>query len=150
MTRSRRWRKAILATLLGWAAGFVATSPFQIVEVLRNSGPNFPLLVSALGYGFAVWLLITFAGVAIIWICAVLPIALFVPAHWLLEHRAWVIIASMGLSLLLVGYKVHVWTHFYHDGVGLMNFWIYACFAVVFSGVTAYCYLRFLSREQTA
>ena len=67
MTRSRRWHKATQATLLGWAAGFVATSPVQIVEVLRNSGPDFRLLVAALGYGFAVWLLITFAGVVLAW-----------------------------------------------------------------------------------
>lgn len=150
MTRSRRWRKATLATLLGWAAGFVATSPFQIVEVLRNSGPDFQLLFSALGYGFAVWLLITFAGVAIVWVCAVLPIALFVSAKWLLARRGWVIATSIVASLIAVSYKVHVWTHFYHDGVGLMNFWIYTCFAAVFSGITAYSYLRVLARDQTA
>src|SRR5580704_8680559 len=102
MTRSRRWRKATLATLLGWAAGFVATTPFQIVEVLRNSGPDLQLLISALGYGFAVWLLITFAAVVIIWACVVLPVALFVSESWLLARRGLVITASIGLSLLLV------------------------------------------------
>jgi hypothetical protein len=149
MTRSRRWRKATLATFLGWVSGFAATSPFQIAEVLRNSGPNFQLLFSALGYGFAVWLLITLAGVAIVWACAVLPIALFVSELWLLARSPWVIAGSIGASLLAVSYKVHVWTHFYHDGIGLTNFWIYACFATVFSGVTAYYYLRFLAHEQT-
>jgi hypothetical protein len=147
MTRSLRCRKATWAALLGWAAGFAATTPFQIVEVLRNSGPDLQLLISALGYGFAVWLLITFAAVVIIWACVVLPVALFVSESWLLARRGLVITASIGLSLLLVSYKVHVWTHFYHDGVGLMNFWVYACFAAVFSGVTAYRYLQLLARE---
>jgi hypothetical protein len=150
MTRSRRWHKATQATLLGWAAGFVATSPVQIVEVLRNSGPDFRLLVAALGYGFAVWLLITFAGVVLAWTCLVVPIALFVDEGLLLRHRTGVILASICLGLAAVGYKVHVWGHFEHDGIGLMNFWIYACFVVVFAGITAYYYLRFLAREQGA
>src|ERR1700743_3511804 len=113
MTRSRRWRKATLATLLGWAAGFVVTSPFQIVEGLRNSGPERQLLFSAVGYVLAVWLLITFAGVAIVWVCAVLPIALFVSGQWLLARRAWVIAASIVASLVAGRYKVPVWTDLY-------------------------------------
>src|ERR1700739_1899282 len=105
------------------------------------------MLLSSYGVCFAVWLLITFAGVAIVWVCAVLPIALFVSAQWLLTRRAWVIATSIVARLVAVSYKVHVWTHFYHDGVGLMNFWIYTCFAAVFSGITAYAYLRVLARD---
>jgi hypothetical protein len=143
-------RKATLATLLGWAGGFAATSPFQIAEVLRNSGPDLPLLLSALGYGFAVWVLITFAGGAIVWACIVVPVSLAVSPQWLLRYRVTVSIASICLAFLAVSYKVHVWTHFYRNGVGLMNFWIYACFAVVFSGITASFYLRFLSHVEDA
>lgn len=141
-------RKATLATLIGWAAGFVATSPIQIIEVVRNSGPNLPLLLSALGYGFAVWLLITLAGVVVVWIGLVLPVVFFIPAQWLLRRRVPVIAVGICLGVLVVSYLVHVWTHFYYDGIGLMNFEIYACFVVVFSGVTAYSYLRFLAREK--
>ena len=146
-TRSGRWRKATRATFLGWIAGFVVTSPVQIIEVLRNSGSSAPLLLSALGYGFAVWLLITLAGSIAVWLGLISPIALFVSPQWLLRHRAAVIATAVCLGLLVVSYLVHVWTHFYHDGVGLMSFWIYACFVVAFSGVTAYSYLRFLSRD---
>ena len=145
--RLLRLRSATLAVLLGWAAGFLVTSPFQIVEVLRNSGSNLPLLLSALGYGFVVWIMITIAGVAAAWGCILLPIVLLVPPSWLLGHRRAVMVTGMCLSVLAVSYMVHVWTHFYHDGIGLMNFEIYAGFAVAFSGVTAYCYLRFLARE---
>jgi hypothetical protein len=133
---------------MGWAAGFAVTSPVQIVEVLRNSGSNLPLMLSALGYGLAVWLLITLTGVAAIWVGLVSPVALFVPSRWLLRHRVLVITVCVCLGVLAVSYMVHVWTHFYHDGVGLMNFWIYAGFVAAFSGVTAYSYLRFLSREE--
>ncbi len=149
MTRSRRLRKATQATLLGWAAGFIVTSPLQIVEVMRNSGPNLQLLFSALGYGFAVWLLITLAGVVVAWVFGVLPVSLFVHEQWLLRHRIWAIVVSMCVCLAAVAYRVHVWTHFYHDGVGLMNFWIYACFSLVFAGIAARYYLRFLAREQS-
>lgn len=149
-TRWWRLRKATLATLLGWAGSFVVTSPFQIAEVLRSSGSDLPLLFSALGYGFAVWVLITFAGIAIVWLLVVLPISLAVPSQWLLQHRIAVMIASVCLAFLAVSYKAHVWTHFYRNGVGLMNFWIYTCFALVFSGVTACFYLRFLSHAQDA
>jgi len=145
--RLLRLRKATLAVLLGWAAGFIVTSPFQIVEVLRNSGSNLPLLLSALGYGFLVWMMITMAGVTVVWGGILLPIALLVPPPWLLRHRRVEIGSCMCLSVIAVSYMVHVWTHFYHDGIGLMNFEIYAGFAAAFSGVTAYCYLRFLARE---
>jgi hypothetical protein len=145
--RFLRLRKATLAMTIGWLVGFLATSPFQIIEVLRNSGSNVPLLFSALGYGFAVWMMITLVAIVLTWACVILPVALFVPSLWLLRHRAVVIGASVGLSVLTVGYMVHVWTHFYHDGVGLMNFEIYAGFAAAFSGVTSCGYLRFLSRE---
>lgn len=147
MTRTRRWRKATQATLLGWIAAFIVTSPAQIIEVLRNSGPDFPLLVSALGYGFAVWLLVTFAVVAIAWACAVTPISLFAHENWLVGHRMPVIIASICLGLVVIGCMTRVWGYFEHNGVGLTNFWIYAGFIGVFSGVTAYYFLRFLTRE---
>lgn len=129
---------------------FIATSPVQIIEVLRNSGPNFQLLVSALGYGFDVWLLITFAGVALVWVCGVLPVYLFVHEAWLLRHRAGVIIASICVALAAVGYRVRIWGYFEHNGVGLMNFWIYAGFAGICAGIAPYPYLRFLARELRA
>jgi hypothetical protein len=141
----QRLRQATLAMLVGWAVGFVITSPFQIVEVLRNSGSSLALLVSALGYGFAVWVMITLAGSGIVWAWVVAPVALLVPPNWLLRHRIPVIVGSMFLGVLAVCYMAHVWTHFYHDGVGLMNFEIYAGFAAAFSGVTSYRYLRSLS-----
>lgn len=144
--RLRRLRKATLAVILGWAAGFALTSPFQIVEVLRNSGSSLPLLLSALGYGFAVWMMITLAGAMLVWACIALPLALAFSAQWLLRHRRLAIAASMCLSFIAVSCLVHVWTHFYHDGIGLMNFEIYAGFALAFSGVTAYSYLRSLAR----
>jgi len=148
MTRSTRWKKATRATVIGWAVGFVVTSPVQIIEVLRNSGTSASLLLSALGYGFAVWMLITLAGSAAAWLGLVSPIALCVAPRWLLRHRGAVIATAICLGLLAVSYFVHVWTHFYHDGVGLMSFWIYACFVVSFSGMTAYKYLHFLSKSE--
>ncbi|HTZ89078.1 MAG TPA: hypothetical protein VMA71_01980 [Alloacidobacterium sp.] len=150
MTRSRRCRKATQAALLGWLAGFIITSPAQIVEVLRNSGPDFQLMTSALGYGFALWLLITFAVAALVWVCAVLPVSLFVHEQWLLQHRRAVIVVSVCLGVATVSYKIDVLGHFEHNGVGLMNFWIYACFAAVFAGIAAHFYLQFLAREQAA
>jgi hypothetical protein len=146
-TGLQRLRQATLAMLIGWMAGFFVTSPFQIAEVLRNSGSNLPLLLSALGYGFAVWMMITLAAIAVIWVCIILPIALLVRAPWLVRRRRAVIAVSMGLSVLVISYMVHVWTHFYHDGIGLMNFEIYAGFAAAFSGVTSYSYLRLLARD---
>lgn len=136
--------------MLGWAAGFIVTSPAQIVEVLRNSGPDFPLMVSALGYGFAVWLLVTFAVVLIAWTCVVTPISLFVHEAWLLRHRAAAVVASICAGLVAVDLITRVWGYLEHNGVGLTTFWVYAGFAAAFSGVTAYYYLRLLAREPAA
>lgn len=150
MTRTRRWRKATQATLLGWAAGFAVTLPVQIIEVLRNSGPDFPLMVSALGYGLAVWLLVTFVVVVLAWVCVVTPVSLFVPEAGLLRHRAAIIIASLCAGVIAVSCFTRVWGYFEHNGVGLTSFWVYAAFAVAFSGVTAYYYLRLLARIPAA
>jgi|GEM_PF-6110876 hypothetical protein len=146
MTRAARWCKVSWAVLIGWLAAFVVTSPFQIVEVLRNGGRSLALIVSALGYGFAVWFLLTLAGVLLCWICIATPIALLIHPGRLVSRRKSVVVLSVAASLLVVAYELHVWTHWYQDGVGLMNFAIYALFAAVFSGIAAHTYLRSLER----
>ncbi|HZU10391.1 MAG TPA: hypothetical protein VFA02_10870 [Pseudacidobacterium sp.] len=149
MTRAARWRKVTRAVLLGWTVAFLATSPFQICEVWRNSGRSLTLLVSALGYGFAVWFLLTLAGALLTWICIATPIAIFIHPQRLLRRRGLVMGLSIAAALLVVAYQLHIWTHWYHDGVGLMNFAIYALFATVFSGTAAYAYLRSLESSWT-
>ncbi|HEX3438147.1 MAG TPA: hypothetical protein VHT24_15365 [Pseudacidobacterium sp.] len=147
MTRAQRWRKATRAVFIGWLSAFVVTSPVQIFEVLRNSGQSFTLMLSALGYGFAVWLLITLAGVSFVWICIATPAALLISPQSLLKRPLPVVVLCVVAPVLPIAYRLHVWTHLYHDGIGWMSFWIYALFAAVFSGVAIRSYLRLLARE---
>src|SRR5579884_1262381 len=65
------------------------------------------------------------------------------------NRRGLVMGLSIAAALLVVAYQLHIWTHWYHDGVGLMNFAIYALFATVFSGTAAYAYLRSLESSWT-
>ena len=146
MTRAQRWGKATKATLLGWAVAFLVTSPIQIVQVVRSSGHDLQLILAALGFSFAVWLLLTLAGIFIVWFCVVSPVALFCAEAPLLLHRTWVTMAAVVVGMIATRYLAHVWTYVDRAGVGAMNVWAGICFAAVFSGVTAHYYLRFLSR----
>ena len=126
MTRWRRWGKATQAAFLGWTAAFA-------------------MILAALGFGFAVWLLLTFACVCVVWLCVVSPIAFLGSEQWLLRHRCWVIAIAVVTGFLVTNYIAHAWTYMEHSGIGVMNYWAAACFAIVFSGVTAYWYLRKLN-----
>lgn len=147
MTRAQRWGKATKATLLGWAVAFLVTSLIQIVQVVRSSGHDLQLILAALGFSFAIWLLLTLVGVFLVWLCVVSPVALFFAEALLLRHRTWVTVAAMVVGILATCYLAHVWTYVDRAGVGAINVWAGICFAAVFSGVTVHYYLRFLSRN---
>ncbi|HVW76774.1 MAG TPA: hypothetical protein VHB45_04120 [Alloacidobacterium sp.] len=147
MTRVQRWGKATKATLLGWAVAFMLTSLIQIVQVIQSSGHDLQLVLAALGFSIAVWLLLTFVGALVVWLCVVSPVALFCAEAPLLLYRTWVTIAAIAVGVAVAAYLAHAWTYVDRAGVGAINVWAGVCFAAVFSGVTAHDYFRFLSRN---
>jgi len=139
-----RFRKALLASLFGWIAGLVAAVPFQILEAIRVTGSNGRLLASELGFTLALWSVLTFA-VALYFCCFfLLPMAWMLPASWILRHRGLWISASIGFGILLMAARAHVWTALDHDGVSLINFWMWAIFAAAFCLVASACYAKFM------
>ena len=144
---SRRLCRATLATVLGWMAGILATLPFQLIEVVRNTSGDSGLLVSALGYGLAIWFFFTLLGVVIAWVIVVLPTALFVSAAFLLRRRAAVILISTLCGMLVVGREFRIWTVLDHPALDLANFWLYLVFSAAFAAVTSWFYLRLLARN---
>lgn len=132
--------------MLGWLAGILATLPFQFLEVARNTDGDSRLLAAALGYGLAIWLLFTFAGVVIAWVVVVLPMALFVPSAFLLRRRVWVVVVSTLCAVLVVGREFRIWSVLDHPAMDLAIFWLYLVFAGVFAAVTSWFYVRLLDR----
>jgi hypothetical protein len=148
-----RLRKALRASLYGWIAGLVAGSPFQVVESVRNAGVAGQLMVSELGIALVLWSMLTFA-MALYW-CDffLLPIAWLVRATWILRHRRLWVVSSPIFGVGIMAVRLHVWTAADHDGISLINFWMWAVFAAVFFAVTAVMYARFLgaiARESAA
>jgi len=139
-----RFRKALLASLFGWIAGLVAAMPFQILEAIRVTGSDGRLLATELGSTLALWVVLTFA--VALYFCGffLLPMAWMLSANWILRHRGLWISASTGFGVVLMAARAHVWTTLDHDGVSLVNFWMWAMFSGVFFLVTSTCYAKFL------
>jgi hypothetical protein len=144
MSLRGRIRAALLASLLGWIAGMAAGVPFQIVEAVRNAGGGSRLLAYELGVVLAIWSALTFA-MAVYW-CGffLLPIVWLVSAAWILRHRRLWITVSPVFAVVLMAVRLHVWTAFDHDGISIINFWMWAVFAAVFFVTAASQYARFL------
>ena len=145
MSLQRRIRSALLASLLGWIAGMAAGLPFQIVEAVRNAGAGSRLLAYELGVVLSLWSVLTFA-MALYW-CGffLLPIVWLVSSAWILRHRQLWIAASPVFGVILMAVRLHLWTAFEHDGISVINFWMYAVFAGTFFVATAALYAKFLS-----
>jgi hypothetical protein len=144
MTVRRRIRAALLASLLGWIAGLLASVPFQIVEAMRNAGGGGRVLAYELGMVLAMWSALTFV-MALYWFAFFLiPIVWLVSAGWVLRHRElWLAITPV-FGVVLMAVRLHVWTAFEHDGISVINFFMWAMYAAAFFGLTAVFYARFL------
>jgi hypothetical protein len=144
MTVRRRIRAALLASLLGWIAGLLASVPFQIIEAMRNAGGGGRVLAYELGMVLAMWSALTFV-MALYW-CAffLIPIVWLASAGWVLRHRElWLVITPV-FGVVLMAVRLHVWTAFEHDGISVINFFMWAVYAAAFFGLTAVSYSRFL------
>lgn len=150
MTLPQRFRKAALAALLGWVAGWLAALPFQVVEAIRNTGADVRLLVPALGFALALWTLLTLAIALYCYCLFFLPIVWLVAPSWFLRHRPLWITLSTLFGATLMALRAHVWTAFNHDGVGFTNFWVWSIYAAVFCLATSAIYVRRLQNALPA
>ena len=144
MSLRRRIRAALLASLLGWVAGIIASVPFQIVEAMRNAGGDGRVVAYDLGVVLAMWSALTFA-IAIYW-CGffLIPIVWLVSAGWVLRHRQLWLCVTPAFGVVLMAARLHIWTAFQHDGISVINFFMWAVYAGAFFGLTAVFYSRFL------
>jgi len=143
-----RIRKALVASLFGWIAGVIAGLPFQVTEAVGVAGPSGRLLVWDLGLAMALWLMLTFA--VALYFCAIflLPIAWLVPAEWIVRNRRGWIAGSTCFGIAIMALRTHVWTSLDHDGVSLVNFWMWAANGASFCFAASALYARFLRGAQ--
>lgn len=144
MSLGKRVRAALFASLLGWIVGLAASIPFQVVEAVRNAGGGGRVLAYELGIVLAMWTALTFA-IALYW-CGLflIPIVWLVPARWILRHRRLWLTVTPVFGVVLMAARLHVWTAFQHDGISVINFFMWAVYAAVFFGLTAVFYSRSL------
>jgi hypothetical protein len=139
-----RFLKALLASLFGWIAGLLAAMPFQVLEAIRVAASDSHLLMSALGFTLTLWSILTFA--VALYFCGffLLSMAWMLPVSLILRHRGLWISTSTVFGILIMAARAHVWTALDHDGVSLINFWMWAVFSAAFCLVTSTCYAKFL------
>jgi hypothetical protein len=138
-----RLSKALLASLCGWIVGMAAAMPFQIAEAIRTAGSDLRLLASALGLALALWILLSLAVACFFCCFFLLPVVFTVSPEWFLQHRVLWMLLSTGFGVSLVAVRGHVWSSLDHDGVSLINFWMWGTFAASFCLTTSACYAKF-------
>ena len=144
---SRRARLSVQAALLGWlAATLVTLLSFELPELWRNA-PH-PGLLLDLAFGVGLWAAFTLMVCALGWCVVVLPVALFVPAAWILRLRWLLALASGAAGVAFIGSRLGTW-HDYRNH-GPLNpltsplFLNYAGFAFTFAAATTLAYARLL------
>jgi hypothetical protein len=139
-----RLLKALRAALFGWIGGWIAAIPFQVVEVIRASGPNTHLLASEAAFSLALWTSLTLS--IALYFCGFffLPVVWIVSEAWIQQHPVLWTSTYACFGALLMALRLHIWTALYHDGVSLINFCMWATYAAVFFLVASALYAKSL------
>jgi len=139
----------LLAVLVGWFLGFLATLPTQVLQLVRVAEGDERLLLYSLAYGLLVWALAT----AVIAACALVfvlgPIATFVNPAWLQRHPTATVAALPCLSVAALSYKIGTWYKLQADLDFIRPLFLaYGVFALVFPLVAGLVYMRQLRRGE--
>lgn len=137
-----RLRAAAIATAQGWAAAWALTLPLQLTELFRNADAGVYAFIVSLAVGLTFWTAFTFVFCCLAALIFLAPVAILIPIHLLASHRRIVVTVTVVAGVVVVGFALHIWTGFHHDGVGFYNFDMYAMFAAIFAVVTPLRYLR--------
>jgi hypothetical protein len=144
ISRARRLEYIAIGGLAGWVAGFIAALPAEIFIGLRDAGSEPKLLAATLYMGLGVWAIWTLLLAFAAWLIFAVPCALLADPEWLVRFRTRLLIATGLLALLTVVLKL--WSYQDHAAsTHVLRFTLYVpygCFAVVFSVVTAWLYIR--------
>ncbi len=148
----RRAHLSAWAAFLGWfAAMFVTLASFELPELWRNA-PHHGLLLD-LASGVGLWAGFTLLVCVASWCVVVLPVALLVPAAWIIRPRWLLPLASGAFAVAFVGSRLGTWHDYQNHGplnpLTSPLFLNYAGFAFVFAAVTTLAYARLL-REVSA
>ncbi len=145
---SRRALLSARAALVGWlAATLVTCVGFELPELWRNA-PNSGLLLD-LASGVGLWAGFTLLVCSVGWCVAVLPVALLLPAAWIVRLRWLLALASGAGGVAFIGSRLGTWHDYQNHGplnpLTSPLFLNYAGFAFIFAAVTTLAYARLLS-----
>jgi hypothetical protein len=139
-----RVRFMAIGGLAGWLAGFIAALPAEIFIGMRDAGGEPKLLAATLSMGLGVWAIWTLLLAVAAWLIFAVPCALMASPEWMVRFRVRLLI-GVGLVALLTVF-IKLWS--FQDraaSTAALRFILYVpygCFAVVFSVVTAWLYMR--------
>ena len=137
-------QRGVAASLAGWIAGLAASLPFQVAEFIRASG------FAVAAYALLLWVLFSFVVSAYFCGFFVIPVTWMLPSTLIAGHRAISIAAAGMFGVLLAAMTLHIWTAADHDGISLMNFYMWAAFSGAFFVAASTVYTRSLRRRAEA
>ena len=135
--------------LAGWVAGFIAALPAEVFIGMRDAGGEPKLLAATLSMGLGVWAIWTLLLAVAAWLIFAVPCAMMASPEWLVRFRVRVLFGVGAVALLTV--LIKLWS--FQDraaSTATLRFILYVpygCFAVVFSVVTAWLYVRLVRRR---
>lgn len=129
----RRLRRGVLSLIVGWAVAVVATVPFLLPDLFRDA-PLHPsgARVEFFLEGFLFWAALTGGACIGLGLLGMVPAVYLFSDVALYRQRYRVTICALIFCWAAISDQLHVWTCFYHDGVGLFYFWRYLVFFAVF------------------
>ena len=141
-----RLRQALAAGLMGWIAGFLASSPAMMIVGWRDSEHDPGTFFTTIGFGLLAWAAWTVLLGIGAWLLFALPSALLFPPSFLVRHRHLVLAATAIVCFAAVIEKMRVFQDYAASHV-VMRFTLYlpyGLFAVFFAVITAWWYIRSL------
>jgi hypothetical protein len=148
VTYARRLWLVSLAGWMGWAAGFLASVPAMLVIGWRDSEHDPNIFAATIGSGLLVWACWTLVLGVAVWLLFAVPSALLLSPGFLIRHRLRVLLATALLTVLLLSLKLMPFQDYAASRTPLrfVLYMPYGAFALFFAVVTAWWYLRGLSR----
>jgi hypothetical protein len=153
LTNSTRWRfrRSLIAVAIGWAAAVVVTLPMQFVKIVANATGGPGDLLWSLAAGALIWGAWSLAIAAGGWLLGFVPLIVFVPDKWFLQHPRVSIITAAALGWMVILLEFEVWKLLqpYH-ALEVRMFTLYSLLFIVFTGVSAAVYIRLAAKDSIA
>jgi hypothetical protein len=144
----KRLKLVAFGGLAGWLAGILVSLPAEILIGIRDVEGQPRLMAASLTMGIAVWIVWTLALAAAAWLIIAVPSVLIFTPGWLVRFRSRVLWFTAGSALCVCFIELFPFRDYATAKLdySLQMFSQYGAFAIAFSVITAWLYIRLVQR----